>query len=116
VADHRIVPGSGGQTSDEAINDQTANYTVQQKDGGVHIRMTNAAGRTVTIPPDSTLNFPIGARFRVSQGGAGAVTITAGAGVTLHSRGGLVATNGQYAEVVCTKTDANTWLVSGDRV
>lgn len=65
------------------INSQTGTaYTLgtvtTDNDGKTYLRMTNAAANTVTIP--STQTKPIS----ISQRGAGATTLVAGAGVTLN--------------------------------
>jgi hypothetical protein len=57
----------------------------------------NAAGATtVTVPPNSTVAFPVGATVDVLRYGAGTVAISPGAGVTIRSRGNLTSINGQY--------------------
>jgi hypothetical protein len=48
------------------------------------------------------------------QLGAGAITITAGAGVTLRSADSLVVTNGQYSVATCVKIDTDEWVLIGN--
>jgi hypothetical protein len=48
------------------------------------------------------------------QIGAGTVTITAGAGVTLNSDGAKLKTNAQYAVATCLKIASDTWVVVGN--
>src|SRR5581483_830988 len=85
--------------TEEAANHQAAAYQLVLTDVGKTVEYDNAAGGAITVPPHATVPFPVGSVVRVLQFGAGAATITAGAGVTIHSKGGLVNTNGQYAEV-----------------
>ena len=63
------------------INTQTGtSYTLQtaDNDGKSYVRMTNASANTVTVT--TSLTKPVS----VSQRGAGATTLVAGAGVTLN--------------------------------
>lgn len=112
-------PGNDGASLGTPIittNFQTGTtYTLVLTDAGKRVKQTNAGACTLTVPPNSAVAFAIGTTIEVSQGGAGAVTITAGAGVTIHSRGGLVVTNGQYALVRLYKEATDTWELTGDR-
>jgi hypothetical protein len=58
--------------------------------------------------------FPIGTVIEVEQGGAGAVTIAPGAGVTVNSRGGDLTLAGQYAVAALKKVAADSWTLTGD--
>lgn len=93
------------------INDQTGTaYTLVLSDKGKDVRCTNGAAITLTVPPNSSVAFPIGAIVLFSQGGAGLVTATAGAGVTLRAANGA-ATTAQYDARGLEKTDIDTWRV-----
>ena len=72
----------------------------------------SAAG-AITIPADSTLNFPIGTSIDVLQTGTGAVSIAAGAGVTANATPGLTLRT-QWSSATLLKRAANTWVVYGD--
>ena len=89
-------------------------YTAALGDAGAYIQFTNAAAIAFTIPPNSAVAFAIGTVITVEQNGAGVVTLTAGAGVTLRSRGSLVATAGQYAVVQVKKVTSDIWTIIGD--
>lgn len=93
------------------INDQTGTtYTLVIGDAGKDVRCNNASAITLTIPPNSSVAFPTGTLIAFSQKGAGAVTATAGTGVTLNHANG-VATTAQYDCRVLEKTDSDTWRV-----
>jgi hypothetical protein len=80
-----------------------------------YIQFTNAAAIAFTIPPNASVAFPIGTTIAIEQTtAAGIVTLTPGAGVTLNSRGALLATAGQYAVAQVKKVATNTWTVIGD--
>jgi hypothetical protein len=58
--------------------------------------------------------YGVGTQINIAQLGAGTVTITAGAGVTLNSAGAKLKTDAQYAVATCVKTDTDTWFVVGN--
>ena len=98
-----------------AINAQTGTtYTTVLADDGKLITCSNASAIALTIPPNSSVAYGIGTQINIAQLGAGQVTITAGAGVTLNSAGAKLKTDAQYAVVTCVKTDTNTWFVVGN--
>ena len=98
-----------------AINAQTgASYTTVLTDDGKLITVSNASANTLTIPPNSSVAYGIGTQINIAQLGAGQVTITAGAGVTLNSAGAKLKLSAQYAVATCVKTDTNTWFVVGN--
>jgi hypothetical protein len=98
-----------------AINAQTGTtYTTVLADDGKLITCSNAASIALTIPPNSSVAYGIGTQINIAQLGAGQVTITAGAGVTLNSSGTKLKTKDQYSVATCVKTDTNTWFVVGN--
>ena len=98
-----------------AINAQTGTtYTTVLSDDGKLITCSNASAIALTIPPNSSVAYGVGTQINIAQLGAGQVTITAGAGVTLNSAGSKLKTDAQYAVATCVKTDTNTWFVVGN--
>jgi hypothetical protein len=98
-----------------AINAQTGtSYTTVLGDDGKLITCDNAASIALTIPPNGTVAYGIGTQLNIMQLGAGVVTITAGAGVTLRSNGTKLKTNGQYSVATCCKIATDTWVVIGN--
>jgi hypothetical protein len=103
--------GAAGAVNVVAMNDQTGtSYTLVLTDNGKDVRCTNAAAVTLTVPPNSSVAFPVGSVVLFSQGGAGAVTATAGVGVTLRAANGA-ATTAIYDGRGLEKTDTDTWRV-----
>ena len=103
--------GSNGIAQLNGINDQTGTtYTLVLTDAGKDVRCTNASSVALTVPPNSSVAFSIGTVVLFSQGGAGAVTATAGAGVTLRAANGAL-TTGLYDIRGLEKTDTDTWRV-----
>lgn len=100
-----------------ALNAQTGTtYTTVLADDGKLITCDNGSAIALTIPPNSSVAYGIGTQINIMQLGAGVVTITAGAGVTLRSAGSKLKTNGQYAVATCCKIATDTWVVVGNLV
>jgi hypothetical protein len=98
-----------------AINAQTGTtYTTVLADDGKLVTCDNASAIALTIPPNSSVAYGIGTQINIMQLGAGTVTITAGAGVTLRSDGSKLKTNAQYAVATCCKIATDTWVVVGN--
>ena len=98
-----------------AINAQTGTtYTTVLTDDGKLVTCDNASAIALTIPPNSSVAYGIGTQINIMQLGAGEVTITAGAGVTLRSDGSKLKTNAQYAVATCAKIASDTWVVVGN--
>ncbi len=89
----------------------TGNYTLQLSDAGKVIEMNSASPNTLTVPPNSSVAFPIGTVLEVYQQSSGTTTIAAGAGVTVRNAGNLRA---QYSTAGLRKRATDTWVVSGD--
>jgi len=89
-------------------------YTLLDADlsGNKAIKFNNAAAITFTVNSSMTNKEPL----TIIQEGAGVVTVTAGAGVTIKSRGSLVATAGQYAVAALVPDDdtADHYFLTGD--
>lgn len=78
------------------------------------IRMNVASANTVTIPPNSSVAFPIGTQIMFSQMGAGQVTLTPGSGVTLIGADSAFKSRIQGAVFGIFQVAADTWLAFGD--
>ena len=96
--------------SDDVRADTTTAYTLVLDDAGRQVTMTNASASTLTVPPFASVAFAVGVRVQVIQLGAGAVTLTAGSGVTLSETSNNLVL-GQYQSAVLVKQATNTWVV-----
>ena len=88
-------------------------YILVLTDDGKRVTCTNGAAITVTVPPNSSVAFPIGTMIVIEQWGAGLVSIAEGAGVTINSFGSALDFTGQYAVAVLTKDATDIWILSG---
>ena len=106
--------GSNGPAS-MIINLQTASYTLAIEDLNVAlVAMSVAGANDLTIPPNTTVGFPIGAQIMLVQDGVGTTTIVAGAGVTILSFGSFLNMAGQYAGVTMIQKELNVWYLIGN--
>lgn len=92
---------------------KTAAYTFALGDENTLIGYNSASGAAFTIPPNASVAFRAGANggdsLMVYQIGAGAITMTPGAGVTFI--GANLVTNGIGTMLVAVQVSTNTWLI-----
>lgn len=101
-------------TLDLGINAQTASYILVLTDNYKLVTLSNASNLTLTVPPNSSVAFPIGANITIVGIGAGQVTVVAGSGVTVSSAGAVLKLRVQYSTATLIKIATNTWLLIGD--
>lgn len=96
------------------INPQTASYTLVLGDAGkqVEILVTSTAN-TLTVPPNSSVAFPVGTVLLVVQTGTGQTTLTPGSGVTINGTPGLKLRT-QWSSAMLVKRATDTWFAAGD--
>jgi len=88
-------------------NVQNSSYTIALVDRNRVVAFNGAGAQTVTIPNESSVNFPIGSVVYIARVGAGSLTLAAAAGVTL-SKTGTFASN---EELYVRKRASNNWIV-----
>lgn len=86
----------------------SATGTLALSDLGKTILASSASAINITVPPNSSVAFPIGASIPLIQTGTGLMTIVAGAAVTLN---GNLVSNGQNNLVFLYKISTDTWQV-----
>lgn len=105
--------GAPGDAARTIVTYSAAATTAQLTDAGKYARFTGT-NPTLTIPPNATVAFPLGSQID-GVGTASAMTLIAGAGVTLVKARTLVTLGtGSGWTVIKTATDA--WDVHGDFV
>jgi hypothetical protein len=103
-----------GVPSRTPINQQSGTtYTTVLSDRDTLIECSNASAITVTIPPNSSVAYPVGTSIDILQTGSGQVTIAAGSGVTVNSTPGLKL-RAQWSSATLFKRASDTWVVMGD--
>lgn len=99
-------------TAAQVRNTQTVGYTPVFSDYTACIDMNSSSATTVTIPPNSSVAWPVGIWFDVCAVGNGQVSFVAGAGVTITTPSTLtVATQGGVVRAI--QRAANSWILSG---
>jgi hypothetical protein len=101
------------------VNDQNGSYTFVLSDAGKMVRTQSPAGDTYTIPPNSSVAFPVGTIIQVCNRNTGSLALARGAGVALY-----IAGTGTDANVTITgvtvasleKTNTDEWCISGGGV
>ena len=93
---------------------QTASYTLVLSDAGKAVQMTVASANNLTVPPNSSVAFPVGTQILVIQQGSGQTTIVAGAGVTLYSKDSNLKLSAQWCAATLIKANTDVWVVVGD--
>ena len=121
--DGDVLSAANVNATNEGVNDlaiatfnaQTGtSYTLALTDLAKLVTLTNAAAITLTVPPNSSVAFPIGAQVLLYQGGAGQVTITPGSGVTIRSQGTKLKMYAQYAVAGLVKVATDEWVAFGN--
>jgi hypothetical protein len=106
--------GGGGGGSAPTVNAQTGTtYTLALTDANNRVTLSNTSGITVTIPPNSSVNFPVGTGIDLIQANTGQVTVVGGSGVTLNSAIGYkIRTLAAGCSLI--QIAANSWIMVGD--
>lgn len=101
---------------DPTVNAQTGTtYTLVIGDGGNIVTMSNGSAQTLTIPPNSSVAFPVGTILTVIMLGAGTTSIQGGSGVTLNGVStGTGAISARYSGAALLKIATDTWVLSGN--
>jgi len=96
------------------INSQSGTtYTLVLTDGGKMITSSNGSAQTITVPPNSSVAFPIGTQIIVQNLGSANATLAQGSGVTIQSKDSNKEIDGQYASAALIKTATDTWSLIG---
>lgn len=106
------VNGVQVEPTARALNSQTANYTLVLADAIKVFYWNSASAGTLTVPPNSSVAFPIGTYIEVINGHTGDLQLVGGAGVTILSAAGLYLRD-QYAVAGLRKVGTDTWMAMG---
>jgi hypothetical protein len=103
-----------GVPSITPISQKTASYTLSNlNERDTLIEVGSSSATTLTIPADSTVDYPVGTTIDILQTSSGQVTIAGAGGVTVNSTPGLKLRT-QWSSATLMKRAANTWVVYGD--
>jgi hypothetical protein len=111
AATARTTLGAAAATQD--INTQTGtSYTLVLSDAGKLVTLNNGSAITLTVPPNSSVAFPVGTSIDLVQLGAGIVTIAQGEGVTVNAAPSRVFQD-RYSGATLKKLATDTWVAVG---
>jgi hypothetical protein len=112
------TPSITGGSWNIGINAQIGtSYTTVLADNGKMTTLSNGASIAVTIPPNSSVAYPVGAQINMAQLGIGQVTVSGGVGVTVVSTGATASApkaRTQYSTLTAVQTSTDNWLIMGD--
>lgn len=99
--------------ADISTNAQVGNYTLVLADKNKIVEMNVGSANNLTVPLNSSVEFPVGSQINILQVGVGQTTIVATAGVTINSTPGLKM-RAQFSYATLIKRATNTWVLVGD--
>jgi hypothetical protein len=88
-------------------NSQGSSYTLALTDRNKVVAFNGSSAQTVTIPVESSIDFPIGSVVYIARIGSGSLTLAGAGGVTV-SKTGTFALN---EEIAVRKRASNSWIV-----
>lgn len=92
----------------------TTTYTFAITDIYGYLRATNASGCAFTIPPNSSVAFPINTEITIRAATSGSVTVAAGGGVTLNVPSPFIATLlGLHSTATVKQVATDVWDLMG---
>jgi hypothetical protein len=93
-------------------------YTMVLADANNVVETSSASSVNITIPPYSSVEYPVGTKFTIVRGGDGGVSILEGSGVTVTVAFEVYAdppvVRGRYGVVELVQTDFDVWRAYGD--
>jgi hypothetical protein len=115
VNDSKVVSEStiGNIVGTSTISEKTDNYTLTINDVGLIISMNATTNKTVTIPANSSVAFPIGTRIDLMRYGTGNVNVAITTD-TLSSTGAAINLKSQYSVASLIKVKNTQWILAGD--
>jgi hypothetical protein len=96
------------------LNPVVDTYTLALADAHKLVTLNKSTGFTVTIPPNSSVQFDLGDQVNLMQIGDGQITVAAGSGVTLEAQGSKKKLNGKWATATAIKIATDTWVLVGN--
>lgn len=108
-ADVKVTPSQTSAKIIRIIGDTTLSLNHE----GAFLYVDNASNTTITIPLNTSVEFPLGAEIEICQWNTGNVIFVGATGVTINSVGGIKQISDRYASVGLKQVDTNVWLLNG---
>lgn len=96
------------------IVEVTESKTIALTDAGTFQYCTGSTAKTITIPANASVGFPVGTEIEICRYGSGTVTIAGASGVTIVSVDSKAAVADQYGCAGLKKIATNVWILAGD--
>jgi hypothetical protein len=96
-----------------AVRTLTANHILERSDAALLMEFDAVADLTLTVPPNSSVAFPVGVMIPVRRRGTGNVTFVAGSGVTIEAPGAFSKISTRYGMAMLIKRGTNLWALEG---
>ena len=111
-AERRAAIGAAKKIGTREITDATG--TLELTDNENIVKCNRSTAQTITIPPVSSVAFPLDAVINLVKKGEGDVTIEGGTGVTVNgvSEGDVTITE-RYQGATLLHDTENNWIISG---
>lgn len=87
-------------------------YTPVLGDAGKLVELSNTSAITLTVPPNSSVAYPVGTQINLLQTNTGQVTVAPGSGVTVNAAPGLKLTD-RWSAATLIKRATDTWVLTG---
>jgi hypothetical protein len=113
VTEVKVASGTFATVS-AGLNARTGDYTLVLADNGKLVTVNSISNQTVSIPPNATVAFPIGAQVLISRLGTGLVTVSPVGAVIIRSVGSRTKISQQYGCAALLKIGTDEWLMAGD--
>jgi hypothetical protein len=94
-------------------NEQTGDYTLVLADKGKVLRVNSSSNRTITIPLNSSVAFPIDTEIALIRYGSGTVSISPTSGVTLNSISSNRKVKDRYGSCALKIIGTDEWVLVG---
>ena len=91
-------------------------HTLEAGDEGRLLEINSEANTTITIPPDSVYNFPVGTQIDIIRIGTGQVFIEGANNVVVDAAENAFTLRTQFSAAGLIKRSANRWIIIGDTI
>lgn len=111
-----ITAASAGIVFAPTVDESTTARTLTTADAGAYVRHTNAGASTVTVAPQASQSWATDTEIHIRRAGAGNLTLTPGAGVTLIAPSGGTLVMTEAMSVTLKRVSSDVWDVIGQTV
>lgn len=107
-SDSVVTPGQARAI----VQTKTSSFALGAADAEKLTLLDSTSAIVVTIPLDSTYNFPVGTAFNFLRWNTGAASFAATVGISWQAVGAITAISAQSSSALLVKVAANTWWLS----